>query len=57
MDEKFKCKSDSLFQEDAKNNNKRRNELNECIWEEAPFNNVLKNQWSNKIEYRYWFYK
>ena len=54
MDEKFECKSDSLFQEDARNNNKHKSELNECIWEEAPFNNFSKNQWSNKIEYRYW---
>ena len=53
MDEEFKCKRDSLFQEAAKNN-KHRDELNECIWEEASFNNFLKNEWSNKIEYRYW---
>ena len=49
MDDKFKCKRDSPFQEDAKNNNKHRNELNERIWEEAPSNSFLRINGQTKL--------
>ncbi|PAV58770.1 hypothetical protein WR25_10833 [Diploscapter pachys] len=51
LEKRFKCKKDALFQNDSKNNNKHKKDLSECIWNNAPYNVFLKDQYSNKLEY------